>query len=510
MEYILASNILKTMRGIVNSLIILTVTIIIVYYAASRLDTALAYKYCFLGLLAFNLILVSVVLYLAYPYMEKLVKDFKSSIYIITNYSASVKGQLTLLTTSFLVRVVLLLSDVPARLGWSAYDTWTYIDAGIEYVKGLTTFNITAFNINIEHPILAKLMIGLAAHTMFWTEPRYDYAALVLMCMVSALTCLIIYRIGLIAGREMGFLAWLLITFDPFSIRWTVAWLEVPMILFISLSMLTLYRGNGGRQIILAGLLEGLAISCKYTAIPILTISTIILTRNIKKTIIITAIAATLCLAINPQLWSIDNILFTLKYHTTPGEEWTGMKWEGVVLAWYPGRFWLNPETTAWTFLYYFGLSQNLPNQPFISPLIAYIVIIYRILRRNRVCLGKHVVWFSSSLLTLTLFVKHWPYYDAILIPPATLITSSIILQRNEELGKIHKLLAIPYLIYISLTPIAIISTLTFPTLWLFILTIINNKKILPVEYHASITLTITILLYSLTISILTIKKGRL
>ena len=46
--------------------------------------------------------------------------------------------------------------------------------------------------------------------------------------------------------------------------------------------------------------------------------------------------------------------------------------------------------------------------------------------------------------------------------------------------------------------------------LWLFILTIINNKKIMPIEYQASLILTITILLYSLTVSILTIKKGRL
>jgi hypothetical protein len=504
------------MRGIVNSLIILTVTIIIVYYAASRLDTALAYKYCFLGLLAFNLILVSVVLYLAYPYMEKLVKDFKSSIYIITNYSASVKGQLTLLTTSFLVRMVLLLSDVPAKLGWSAYDTWTYIDAGMEYVRGLTTFNITAFNINIEHPILAKLMIGLAAHTMFWTEPRYDYAASILMCMVSALTCLITYRIGLIAGRGVGFLAWLLITFDPFSIRWTAAWLEVPMMLFISLSMLTLYRGNGGRQLILAGLLEGLAISCKYTAIPILTISTIILTRNIKKIIIITAIAATLCLAINPQLWSIDNILFTLKYHTTPGEEWTGMKWEGVVLAWYPGRFWLNPETTAWTFLYYFGLSQSGPNQPFITPFIAYIALIYKLARREEVSFNFYWVWLSISLITLAFFTKHWPYYDVILTPPVTLLTASLLntihSQKpvDKELygGKVVKLLRIPALIYISLTPISLISSLTFPTLWLFILTLLNNKELFPAEYYSSLALTISLLIYSITITAIFIKNN--
>lgn len=477
-------------------------------YAISHLDPT--FNYNFLGVLAFNLIVLSVILYLAYPYMEKLLKDFKSNIHAIINYSTTAKGQIILFTISLSIRILLILSDIPVKLRWNTYDTWTYIDAGREYIRGLSSFNLTVFKVNIEHPSLAKLMIGAVTYIMFWMEPYYDYAALILMCFISALTCLVIFRIGLLQDRRIGFLAWLLMTLDPFSIRWTVAWLETPMILFISLSILTLLRKMRLRQIVLIGLFEGLAMSCKYTAIPILIILTVLLTRNIRETVVILFIAAILCISINPQLWSIDNIWFTIKYHITPGEEWTAMKWEGVVLAWYPGRFWLNPETIAWTFLYYFGLSQNLPNQPFISPLIAYTVTIYKTLSRRRISLSRHVVWFSSSILTLTLFIKHWPYYDAIFIPPVTLITSNIILQENEEMERIHKLLAIPYLIYMSLTPIATISTLTFPTLWLFILTIINNKQTLPLEYLASLTLTITIFLYSTITSITIIKKCRL
>jgi len=425
---------------------------------------------------------------------------------------------LIMFLTSFSIRSSMFFTDVAVRLGWYAYDTDFYIDNGVRCVEEILRGNFTVLNMFTAHPPLGFITIGLSVKLTQGFLTKY-HAATLLMCIISSLTCILIYYIGLSVSRKVALIAFLLASFDPFYIRWTIAWLDMQMLLFLLLfSAIYLKEGERKFYTALSGVAGGLSILFKYIAAPIITLIILSLKRSWRSKFTVLIVAVATAILLSPTLQSIDVLRHILAVHfkaNVLGEE-DFVAAENVVLAWYPGKFWFRPDTFIWTFLYYFGLSQSGSNQPFITSFIAYIALIYKLAKRERISFNFYWVWLSISLITLAFFTKHWPYYDVILTPPITLLTASLLSSSHSRKpacgevddGRIVKLLRIPALIYISLTPISLISSLIFPTLWLFILTLLNNKELFPVEYYLSLALTILLLIYSITITTISTRNN--
>jgi hypothetical protein len=425
---------------------------------------------------------------------------------------------LIMFLASFSIRCLMFFTDVYVRLRWYAYDTDFYIDNGVKCVEEILRGNFTVLNMFTGHPPLGFITIGLSVKLTQGFLTKY-HAVTLLMCITSSLTCILIYYIGLSVSRKVAFIACILASFDPFYIRWTIVWLDMQMLLFLLLfSAIYLKEGERRFYMVLSGVAGGLSVLFKYMAAPIIALIVLFFKRGWRSRFTVLIIAVATAIMLSPALQSVDVLSRILAGHfkaNVLGEE-DFIAAENVVLAWYPGKFWFRLDTFIWTFLYYFGLSQNGPNQPFITPFIAYIALIYKLARREGISFNFYWVWLSVSLITLAFFTKHWPYYDVILTPPITLLTASLLnsihsqkpVGKEVDGGKVMKLLRIPALIYISLTPISLISSLTFPTLWLFILTLLNNKELFPAEYYSSLALTISLLIYSITITALSIKNN--
>ncbi|MEM1547180.1 MAG: hypothetical protein QXP91_12085 [Candidatus Methanomethylicia archaeon] len=409
---------------------------------------------------------------------------------------------LVMFLISFSIRYLIFFTGIAVMLKWYGYDTEFYIENGVKCIDELSKGNLSILNIFTAHPPLGFILIGLAVKLLWMFNPYYS--ATLLMCLISSMICIAIYFLGLGVGRRAAFIAWLLASFDPFYLRYTRTWLDIPMLLFLTLFYYYNLRGKTMFKV-LAGLFGGLAVTCKYIAAPIIMLLILLTKNNWRSRIVIMAVVATTVMIISPQLRSIENITQILNIHYKANVRSEG-EWtigEDVVFAWYPGRFWFRLDTFLWTYLYYFGLSLT---QPFITPFIAYISIIYKLMKREKIGFNHYWLWLSISLIIFAFIAKHWPYYDVIHVPPLTLITATLLTKTNMEIKKL-KIFILPALTYISLTPISLTSSLTFPTLWLFILTIINNKQILPLEYITSLILTIVLLLYSTITSIAIIKN---
>ncbi|MEM2304834.1 MAG: hypothetical protein QXK51_05755 [Candidatus Methanomethylicia archaeon] len=421
---------------------------------------------------------------------------------VVLNFLSRRVGLVLLLLIPFLIRVGIYFSDFSFRLGWFGYDTDFYIDYGVKCVEELSRGNFTILNIFTGHPPLGFMLIGLAVK-LGGIFSSY-YSATLLMCLISSMICVVVYYLGLNISRKTGFIAWLLASIDPFYLRYTNTWLDIPMLLFLTLFYYYNLKEKNTYSF-LAGVFGGLAVTCKYIAAPIIMLLTLLTKNSWRNKIIVLTVMVIIVMTICPQLRSIENTTQILTGHYKSNvrgeEEW--IIGENVVFAWYPGRFWFRLDTFLWTYLYYFGLSLT---QPFITPFIAYISIIYKLMKRENIGFNHYWLWLSISLIIFAFIAKHWPYYDVIHVPPLTLITATLLTKTNMEIKKL-KIFILPALTYISLTPISLTSSLTFPTLWLFILTIINNKQILPLEYITSLILTIVLLLYSTITSVAIIKN---
>ena len=143
----------------------------------------------------------------------------------------------SLFLSAFGVRCLVWLTDVRRYLGLIEYDGGAYISWGREMVSRICRGDWSGFLVNPVHPPLGKLMIGAFTYLM---DPMLDpyRSATLLMCIISSITSIIIYGIGSsMLDERRGLIAWMAYTFDPFSIHWTMAWLDVSTILFMTLSL---------------------------------------------------------------------------------------------------------------------------------------------------------------------------------------------------------------------------------------------------------------------------------
>ena len=201
---------------------------------------------------------------------------------------------------AFGIRCLVWLTDVRRYLGLIEYDGGAYISWGREMFSRVCRGDWSGFLVNPVHPPLGKLMIGAFTYLM---DPMLDpyRSATLLMCVISSITSILVYKIGSIMVNERcGLIAWTVYSFDPFSIHWTIAWLDTPALLFITLTQYLLLNGRKRSCFpVLALAFYYLALLTKFQVI--LFLPAILIFLNAKRERAAFILAVLISLLLNPQ-----------------------------------------------------------------------------------------------------------------------------------------------------------------------------------------------------------------
>jgi len=354
---------------------------------------------------------------------------------------------LLLFTFPFLIRFFWAFSLAPVP--YLTPDELIYPFAGRLYVQGLASGNLSVFKVNAEHPPLSKLITALF---IFFLAPfRFsDIGALrVQGCFFSTLICVLAYLIGSRADRRVGILSWVLLSFDPVSIRFTIASLDVTSLFFASLSIYMLLKAHphSRRQYLLSGLCVGLATLCKYSAFPVvLGAFALILVGErtpirpaTQKLLLVAASSLAVLILGNPLFWPPQLIGFSGYSVFLEASSRYGIGPGGAFLT---PLDWLEPALKTWNtpqarfYLSMFGLGSLVYPLPIFQssylPWLFLASLLHLATRRAKLegLRSKSLLWFSAGFLFFWLLAKSQaePYYSVWLQPPLALFSASSII----------------------------------------------------------------------------------
>ena len=360
-------------------------------------------------------------------------------------------------TRNFFLFLLLLIFPLLIRFFWAfslaavpflTPDEFIYPFAGKLYVQGLASGNFSVFKFNAEHPPLSKLITALFT---FLLGPFgfSDIGALRLQgCFFSALTCLLVYLIGSRIDRRIGILSWFLLSFDPVSIRFALASLDVTSLFFTSASIHVVLRvyPNSRRLYLLSGLILGLATLCKYSAFPIVlgALTLILLAERTPfrsaalRISLVAAFSLALLVLGNPLFWPPQLIGFSgygafleasNKYYVGPwGTYLTPLDWVEPVLE-------AGNTPLARFYLSMFGLGSLIYPLPIFQssylPWLFLVSLLQSARRKGKLegLKSKSLLWFSAAFLFFWLVAKSQaePYYSVWLQPPLAIFSANSI-----------------------------------------------------------------------------------
>ena len=329
---------------------------------------------------------------------------------------------LIIFSVSFILRILILLYTLSRGL-WGSYDAFIYLPVADKYIEGIIRHEYSYLLLNIEHPPLAKIMIGL-----FRQLPLApNFSSLICMSFFSSLTGLVIFLYMIKYDEKYAVISWLLYALDPFSIHWTIAWLDSIMLFFLTVALCYMLKEKLNRKrAILTGLILGLSALCKYTALIIFTIFLIILklmnginTRNM----LIVLLSCSSILFLNPQLW-INNGFYKI---ITRNQEVGNINVPLLILPFIAKQN--KVQLLIWIPSYLWSFSScNIRTAPFILPFICFIVMIYFKYKFEKLILPKETItWISSTLIAFSILPKMYPYYYIVIVPSLSILISEII-----------------------------------------------------------------------------------
>jgi len=387
---------------------------------------------------------------------------------------------------SFLIRV-LTWTYICKFVSLITYDTSLYLYIGLKYIDNLTKYgDLKVLSLNYEHPPLAKFIIGLSI--FLFKNEDYFYACIITFSVMASMVGYIIYKIGTTYDENVGILSWIFYIFDPFSIQWTMAWLDMPMLTFLIIGIYFLYYSNIRNQKILSGIMLGLSFLCKYTSTLII-FSLMVLyhlfkIKNIRSSFKPLIIAFIILLA-NPQYWIENDFIFKI---IERNREVGNISFP---MIFYP---YFKPLSIFWIFPYIWCFSYcNVYTLPTFIPIICFIALLYRKFSIKSLKIDlKIILWLTATLIVLSLLPKHYVYYNIILMPPLILLAANIILNSgcSKKQSIFAKIVKIPVGFLIALSPLQLIISIIFPTGWLFIWDIMSNQQIM--GFHSIIALILT------------------
>jgi hypothetical protein len=422
------------------------------------------------------------------------------------------------------------------------------VDSGRELITSLLNSNDQVIRSLIFHPLLGFYTTGLFSISLSGLIDKYS-AGLLSPILFSSLMCLVVFLIGeRIGSFKMGFIAWLLASFDPYSIQFSVTFLDMPATFFSTLFMYLLIKyvpSTNWKRFVLLGIVAGLAFSSKHIVIPLVGLLILLHIKKIKDCIIITTVAIISYLFVNfPKFLSLENVKLMLNANIQGG----GI---GIPAIIYGPIEIGKPYTYPWYILTYLGLGYTGPNvAPYITPVIGSIFYCFHTLtkRKNNVINNNiyylTISWAACSLIPVIFLPRNYwtalplvfegtivksdvliksffPYYYVISIPAFSMFVAYLIMMNrciqksvmNFSIGRLFlRFSDILIFIFLILSPLGFTANIFFP-FWDFMFAlIINIEKPEPtLRYIALESWLATMLILLATILIITyyILKSR-
>jgi hypothetical protein len=414
-------------------------------------------------------------------------------------------------------------SELQLSKNLSVWDIHVYKGLSSALLGHLFSGNLVAASTLVPQlQPLGLLIIGSLTklNSFFLPEPKdILFSAIIL----SSLTCLVVYLIGSVISRKVGLLAWALVTLDPYSVQFSVAFLDSVMLLFISLAMLLMIKEGlrSFRRLFMAALLLCFAVLSKFTAgvfVAVLIALIAITQRSVKKPLTLFILVATLSVALNIQFWTQEGIQLQLTM-LSKGVQPVTPTFNTLRLPVFFGPLDIGiPLSYPWYILTYIGMGYiHWKTLPSITHLLLFAATVYSLFRKRWNADPRITLWAATSILTIfflprnywtaswsegfiqgTLTKQFYPYYFTITIPPSALLTFTLLLScpANPRLafeGKPAKLIAIPILAFSSLAPLTFVMLLGFPY-WDFVFTLIANYSKNPAFSDGLVALMVTVL----------------
>jgi hypothetical protein len=447
---------------------------------------------------------------------------------------------ISLFSSSFAVRIIFWIFGFSSYTGWAIYDVGYYVDNSERLIISLFQKDFTIVRDLLFHPLFGFYTTGLS--TLIFGELTDKYqAGLLSPIFFSSLTCSVVYLIGeKIGGSKMGFIAWLLASFDPYSIQFSTTFLDMPATFFSTLFMYLLIKyvsSTNWERFVLLGIVAGLAFSSKHIVIPLVGLLILLHIKKIKDCIIITTVAIISYLFVNfPKFLSLENVKLMLNANIQGG----GI---GIPAIIYGPIEIGKPYTYPWYILTYLGLGYTGPNvAPYITPAICLIFYCFHTLtKRKNNAINNNIYyltisWAACSLIPVIFLPRNYwttlplgegtivksdvlikfffPYYYVVSIPAFSVFVAYLIMMNrciqkfvmNFSIGRLFLRFSDTLIfIFLILSPLGFTANIFFP-FWDFMFAlIINIEKTEPtLRYIALESWLATMLILLATILIVT------
>jgi hypothetical protein len=454
---------------------------------------------------------------------------------------------LLLFIFSFLIRVFFWIFGFSSYLNWVIYDVGLYVDSGRELITSLINSNDQVIRSLIFHPLLGFYTTGLFSISLSGLIDKYS-AGLLSPILFSSLMCLVVFLIGeRIGSFKMGFIAWLLASFDPYSIQFSTTFLDMPATFFSTLFMFLLIKyvpSTNWKRFVLLGIVAGLAFSSKHIVIPLVGLLILLHVKKVKDCLIIVAVAIVSYLLVNfPKFLSLENVKLMLNANIQGG----GI---GIPAIIYGPIEIGKPYTYPWYILTYLGLGYTgVSVSPYSIPVIALVFYLYQRFSMGASVLKTNIYkilvsYIAFSVLPLILLPRNYwvpisrfpgvsgesnvltkffyPYYYVITIPAFSIFTAYLICVRkgicrficqitqlkDSLLLRIFEILT---MIFLLLSPFNFSANTIYP-FWDFIFTLLVNVEkeevlVRIISYYSILILTIILAFISLAALITTRRK---
>lgn len=416
---------------------------------------------------------------------------------------------------AMLIRIVILILAMHGCIQITMYDISIYADSGKKLVETLVRGDLrAAAGVNVGTPPLGMLLTGLSIMT-FGGLFGDVVASMIPQIISSSLTVIPIYLIARRYSEKAGLIASIIYTLDPYLVQYAYTYLDpIGTLLALAAALFLIDKKPRKRNLLLSGILLGLASLTKLTFIIYAAIFTLMLGiyRLGRRSLLIWATSLPMLLLI-PWLWFPDARLKAVEHHLSFNSYlpvvFVGPELIGI------------PQAHAWYILSYIGMGQVFWNTlPFITPLILLLIIIHKSLRRELSLPLMPSITTSSMILTIFFLPRNYwtyswgggvvqgilsrqfyPYYFYPTGPFLAILTAALI-AGSDKAGIKNRIVSYPLFMAVLISPLAVVMNLGLPY-WDFLFTLIYSSAqgSWIVEGTIATAITTTILIVSITVT---------
>ena len=394
--------------------------------------------------------------------------------------------------SAFLPRFVTWINPNLSQYGLTVYDIKLYTDYGMAMTEAISALDIKKFaSINVGVPPLGTLLVGLSV-SIFGTWLGAYKAGLLAPIIASSLSAPLIYLTLRKFSNKAGIAAALLLSFDPYLIQFSSAYLDAIGTFFLLIAMFFFITSDelSFRRWLLVGFFLMTSILTKFT-FAVFTAFFIVLLVLVKKNPraagVVTA-TSLISMILIPWLWFPDIVQEAFVHHTSMNSLLPPIIFGPIMIG--------VIESYPWYVLTYFGLGQvHWRVLPSISHIILFSTIIYVFLKRNFRANDNLVIFLTSSILTIAfiprnywtytwgvnflrsesvLFKQFYPYYFYLINLASGMFASYMIFDRGCLSDLRTRMVVFPIILYSLTAPFVVVMNGLYPY-WDFIFTLILN-----------------------------------